>query len=128
MNIYNFVKPLKVAWIRQLVMGHNQQWFKLFANHNGNTKIMGEWCTTKERIACISNRFWLEVFDNWKILCKSQKVKTNSDTFQSRIWYNTDIFEKPLYLKKWLQHGITHIGDVIDSVGCLMTRGKMQIK
>ena len=105
-NIYNFVKSLKVAWTRQLVMGHNQQCFKLSENHYGNTfvecisKVGDEWYTTKERITYISNVFWLEVFESWKFLCKLQKVKTNSNIFQSRIWYNTDISAKPLYFKK----------------------------
>ena len=69
-NVHTFVKSLKVAWIRQLVMGHNQQWFKLFGNHYSNTlvrytlKVGDEWYTTKERITYISNEFWLEVFES----------------------------------------------------------------
>ena len=35
-NIYSCVKSLKVAWMRQLVKGHNQKWFKLIERHSGN--------------------------------------------------------------------------------------------
>ena len=52
-NIYNFVKSLKVAWIR-----HNQQWFKLFGNHYGNTFVE---YISKLGVNCISQKKELRI-------------------------------------------------------------------
>ena len=104
-NIYNFVKGIKVAWVRNLSKGDNQQWFKLFEKYHGKMfvdymwKVGGDWYNANGKHTGLLNNFWLEVFNSWKILCKLQKVASNSDIMQSCIWHNVNISKTPLYLK-----------------------------
>ena len=82
-NIYNFVKGLKVSWIRRLInMNDNSQW-----------SGWGEWFFKKRQI---TNEFWLEVFNSWKQLCRVQEPKSNIEINSSCLWYNYQFSDNPL--------------------------------
>ena len=82
-NIYNFVKGLKVSWIRRLInnMNDNSQWSELFNGFYGKsdnfTTLGGEWGEWFFKKRQITNEFWLEVLNSWKQLCRVQEPKSN---------------------------------------------------
>ena len=72
LNIYDFVKSLKVTWIRKILYSKESQWCKLLLTICGNLdnlQIMGGgWCNSL--LKKVNNYFWSEVFENWQIFYK----------------------------------------------------------
>ena len=133
-NIYNFVKGLKVSWIRRLInnMNDNTQWSELFNGFYGKsdklTTLGGEWGEWFFKKRQITNKFWLEVFDSWKQLCRVQEPKSNIEINSSCLWYNYQFSDNPLYFDKWSRQGIRQVGDILDASGAVMTLEMLGLK
>ena len=133
-NIYNFIKGLKVSWIRRLInnMNDNSQWSELFNGFYGKSDKLttlggklGEWFFKKRQI---TNEFWLEVFNSWKQLCRVQEPKSNIEINSSCLWYNYQFSDNPLYFDKWSRQGIRQVGDILDASGAVMTLEMLGLK
>ena len=65
----------------------------------------------------ISNDFWVEVIENWQILCRKQQPISNLDLMNTSIWYNPKISREPLYFSNWFNAGVSLIGDILNDKG-----------
>ena len=121
-NTYDFVKSLKLAWVKRIVFESESQWCKLlrttyiqFLNMNNFLMMGGDWYNTV--LNKIKNKFWLETFENWKLFYRNLNASCNYDITQSCLWYNSHISKEILYFPKWFKKGIYLVGDLIDSNG-----------
>ena len=107
-NIYNFDRSLKVAWIKKLLTQSESQWCKLAnAMLKGIEKIFtfgDQW--SKKILSNIYNPFWTNVLENWIILNKSQKSYKWPDNLRSSLWHNSEISENIMFFSDWYKKGI----------------------
>ena len=106
-NIFNFVKALKISWVKRLIADKNPPWYALFVESYGEpqypTVMGGEWSALPQKML---NTFWIQVFDFWQELCHQQKVMSNADIMQSCLWYNNQLSDTTLFIDKWFKSGI----------------------
>ena len=122
-NIYNFVKGLKISWINRLInnMNDNSEWSELFNGFYGKsdklTTLGGEWGEWFFKKRQITNEFWLEVFNSWKQLCRVQEPKSNIEINSSCLWYNYQFSDNPLYFDKCQDKELDKLGIFLMPVG-----------
>ena len=121
-NIYDFVKSLKLTWVKKILFETDSQWCKLLMtvcvnilNMNNLLMMGGEWYNIVSNK--IKNQFWLETFENWKFFHRNLSISSNYDITQMCLWYNFHITKELLYFLKWLKKGIYLVGDLLDSKG-----------
>ena len=65
----------------------------------------------------MSNPFWVEVIENWQILCRKQQPISNLDLMYTSIWYNPKISREPLYFSKRFIAGVLLLCDILNDKG-----------
>ena len=127
-NIFNFVKALKISWVKRLIADKNPPWYALFVESYGEPKYLtvmgGEWSSLPQKK--MLNTFWIQVFDFWQELCHQQKVMANADIMQSCLWYNNQLSDTTLFIDKWFKSGINLVGDIVDSNGVVISLAILQ--
>ena len=76
-NIYNFEKPLKLVWMKNILSKFKSPWNLLLQESCKNLKQMiyigPKWF--QKHIKDV-NPFWYDVFENWILFCRNQTVKS----------------------------------------------------
>ena len=117
-DINEFIKSLKVCWIRRIICDPESQWLKLFHEMYGNEKKFHIESMWFNNINCkMTNGFWIEVMKSWQTLCHKCKLRSNADILNSCLWYNPKLARDPFYLSAWYKQGIYCIGDIVDNRG-----------
>ena len=70
------------------------------------------------------NLFWNNVFNYYMEFCTQQEIKSNSDILHLNVSLNERI-QKDMFLPHWEKQGIRIIGDLVDSVGVLLSRKQL---
>ena len=128
-NVHAFIKSLKVSWVRRIFCGPECQWLTLFNEmytYTGKLHFESMWGNVL--IKKISNPFWVEVIENWQILCRKQQPISNSDLMNTSIWYNPKISREPLYFSKWFNTGVLQLGDILNDKGKIESFETLQKK
>ena len=101
-NIFDFVKYLKLTWAKRILFETDSQWCKLLMtacvnilNMNNLLMMGGEWYNFFSNK--IKNQFWLETFENWKFFYRNLNISSNYDITQTCLWYNFHITKELLY-------------------------------
>ena len=116
-NVHAFIHSLKVCWAR-IFSGPDCHWLTLFNvmyTYSGNLHFESMWGNVL--IKRMSNAFWVEVIENWQILCGKQEPISNSDLMNTSIWYNPKILREPPYFSNWFNAGVSLLGDVLNDKG-----------
>ena len=117
-KISDFIKSLKICWIRRIICNSDSQWIGLFHEMYGSKNLFYFESNSLVNIKHkITNPFWIEVLQSWQLLSKKCIVQTNNDIMNSCIWFNQKLTSDPLYLSPWYKNGIYCIGDIIDNNG-----------
>ena len=104
--------------MRRIFCGPECQWLTLFNEmytYTGKLHFESMWGNVL--IKKMSNPFWVEVIENWQILCRKQQPISNSDLMNTSIWYNPKISREPLYFSKWFNAGVLQLGDILNDKG-----------
>ena len=119
-EIHNFIKGLKVTWIRRLMKTENSPWFTLFENQICTVKRLQTFgklwiCKILNKVR---NPFWCDILKIWQDVVDINKVNSNIDILNSPIWYNHRLVEVyPFYLPNWYNSGIKFVHDVVKDCG-----------
>ena len=117
-KLNEFIKSLKVCWIRRIVLNSDSQWISLFHEMYGSKNMFYLETMSLENIKNkMTNVFWIEVIKNWQLVSKKFKCRSNDNILSSCIWYNQALTKDPLYLPSWYKNGISCIGDIVDDTG-----------
>ena len=63
----------------------------------------------------ISNDFWKEIFYIWNNVYKLCQLKTESDIFNTPLWFSSKLANSNLFKKHWNSNGISVIGHIVKS-------------
>ena len=98
-NVQEFIRSLKIAWMRRIICQSDSQWLKLFHEMYGNIqKFYFESMWFTDVIGKMTNGFWIDVLKSWQRLCKKCEYEHNDDLLSSCLWYNPRLSKQPLYL------------------------------
>ena len=116
-NIVNFIDALKCTWIRRILVSPNRPWVRLFESSycslNDLINYGPRWgIKVKDNI---QNDFWKEIFLTWNNVYKTCQLKTESDIFNTPLWFNSKLSNSNLVKTNWNNQGISVIGHIVDS-------------
>ena len=116
-NIVNFIDALKCTWIRRILVSPNRPWVRLFESSycslNDLINYGPRWgIKVKDNI---QNDFWKEIFLTWNNVYKTCQLKTESDIFNTPLWFNSKLSNSNLVKNNWNNQGISVIGHIVDS-------------
>ena len=125
-NIYNYIKSLKLRWIRGIGLS-SDKWVRFFNYYfyrsyrcNSFFEVGRESLSTFANN--IPNTFWKDVIFTWidvlKCFYESNDVDWNILKLQS-IWYNTNfqVNHAPIFCKLMYDVGVRCVNDILDSNG-----------
>ena len=118
-NIECFIQSLKLIWMNRLFKSESQPWLQLFEKKISPISKLAlygsTWCNIL--INKTQNEFWKETLTSWKKLSDNTPMNNSNDILASPLWYNPKISKMELSLPNWSKHGITYVGDLLDSNG-----------
>ena len=62
----------------------------------------------------IQNDFWKEIFFTWNNVYKTCQLKTESDIFNTPLWFNSKLSNSKLVKNNLNNQGISVIGHIVD--------------
>ena len=65
---------------------------------------------------------------SWKKLSDNTTISNSNDILASPLWYNPKISKIELNLPNWSKHGITYVGDLLDSNGFFISQKDLEQK
>ena len=98
-NIENFIKALKITWIRRLIKSQNSPIKTLFEStilpveklfNTGYQYI-------ETRIKNIPNQFWQDTLSSWVYMCKQIQPKNYTELYKLPLWHNPLLSSYPLF-------------------------------
>ena len=118
-NVRAFIQGLKLTWIRRILYA-DSKWLHLFKVSLGfdfkELLFLGP-------IKGIKNKFWSEVFEDWKEMNLNRKVTDLNDVLGSPLWKNSNIKvgNTTVYYKSWTEKEIWTINDLLNVEGGFMS-------
>ena len=129
-NIECFIESLKLTWMNRLFKSESQPWLQLFEktiSPISKLALYGStWCDLL--INKTQNEFWKETLTSWKKLSDNTTICNSNDILASPLWYNPKISKIELNLPSWSKHGITYVGDLLDSNGFFISQKDLEQK
>ena len=115
-NIENYIKGLKLTWIRR-INRNNSKLVKLFLFSENLNFLEMQFLGPYKKL---NNPFWKEVFDAWQDL---QNVQNNSQIKTCPLWKNDGIKigNHSVLYKDWTKKGVWLINDLLQEDGNFMT-------
>ena len=129
-NIANFIYSLKCSWIRRIIVSPTRPWVMLFESSYCSSRELieyGPYWGTKVKDK-ISNDFWKEIFYIWNNVYKLCQLKTESDIFNTPLWFNSKLANSNLFKKHWNSNGISVIGHIVNSDFQILKREELESK
>ena len=129
-NIANFIYSLKCSWIRRIIASPTRPWVMLFESSYCSSRELieyGPYWGTKVKDK-ISNDFWKEIFYIWNNVYKLCQLKTESDIFNTPLWFNSKLANSNLFKKYWNSNGISVIGHIVNSDFQILKREELESK
>ena len=128
-NIFQFVKALKLTWVRRFYMTENNpNWLQLLMHQCPNITDFTKYGDSfiKDIKGKIRN-FWNDVFDALLDFLNTCEVNTDYDFQLQPLWYNSKIKVggKSNFYKQWAQKGILFVNDLLDCEGKFLTHNKV---
>ena len=124
-DLDNFVRAQKLAWVKRLILSPDSPWSKLFSSTVSPDKfyLMGSlW--SKILANTMSNPFWKEVLMGWGEFL-DKKTLSPTEALSSPMWYNSGISTEPLFFSHWYNAGICVPLDIMQN-GSLMELADIQ--
>ena len=106
-DLANFVRAQKLAWMKRLILSLDSPWVKLFSSTVSPDKfyLMGSlWPTILANT--MSNPFWKEVLMSSGKFLDKKKLLSPTEALSSPMQYNLWISTEPLFFSHWYSAGI----------------------
>ncbi len=134
-HLPSFNYAIKLSWLKRLLQADNTRAWKSLFLHNIPIQDDLLWtCNLKKDDVSILtdkcvNKFWKEVFEAWAIF-NFKDDKGNEDIRKQVLWFNSyiKVQGKVVFLKEWYEAGITHVSDILNEDGSLMSYDEVIIK
>ena len=127
-DIRNFIKSLKITWVRRIFNTPDNLWVKLFHGLYFNPENLitkgSNWIQLYNQN--ISNRFWYEVFDAYRELLLTYNPKNKQDLLLAPMWYNPKMGFTNDFSKRFHNKNATFICDFINSDGYILSHQELQ--
>ena len=126
-NIEDFIKALKITWIRRLVKSQNSPIKTLFESTITSIEKLFNfgYQFIETKIKKIRNQFWQDTLSSWVYMCKNIQPKNYTDLYTLPIWYNPLLSDYPLFLPELYNNGINLIGDLLTDTGHIITQNEL---
>ena len=129
-DIRNFIKSLKITWVRRLFNTPDNLWVKLFNGLYFNPENLitkgSNWIQLYN--ININNKFWYEVFDAYRELLLTYNPKNNLDLLLAPMWYNPKMGITNDFSKRFHNKNATFICDFLNSDGYILSHQELQNK
>ena len=119
-NIRNFIKSLKLAWVRRLLF-EDKSWKNIILQYIDLEKMFT--CGPEYVRSCcknIRNVFWVNVFNAWiEFAYMSESVDSLDKFGEQTLFYNKNIYvgNSHVYIESWYKRNIRYVNDLLDSEG-----------
>ena len=130
-NTENFIKSIKLTWIRRLFQSYTSDWVNLFETTICNVRdffLKYSIINSENSNTEISNRFWNEIIRTWSNFSVNTPISSNQDIMYTPLWNNKRIFKSGTCLNRWLNKGITYVGDLIKDDGSILSLEEIELK
>ena len=122
----NQLSALKLTWIRRLLKNPNSD-YNLLASYNIKSldrllQLGPLYC--KMIMENISNKFWLDILDNWRRIVHNLGDSPES-CFISPLWYNPKLPKETIFLPHCYRAGIQLPVDLCNSKGEILTLSEL---
>ena len=123
-DFQNFLRGLKLTWIRRIVIHSDSQWNKLLALSIPNiSNIFTLGTVFMNKIAKHThNHFWSEIIQSYISFINKIKPKYKTDLLFTPIWFNDSINNGTLYIPNLARIGYNLISDFIDEACIPLTQ------
>lgn len=122
-NIHNFIKSLKVTWIRRTIIT-DSSWSLLFKSIVPNFDLALSVGSDFMRILAYetTNLFWKETLSAMGELFDRHLCGDNEITL-APLWYNPliTINNESVYYKSWYRRGVRVVSDLLDDAGYILS-------
>jgi len=122
------VKAAKVMWVKRLLEENPGNW-KLIALRLANVTRFDLCCKNDVSFIKTLSPFYEQVLDAW-FKFYSTEPKSIDELKHEVLWNNKFILidQKPVLYKKWQKNGVTHVQDLFQSGGKLLTHEELKNK
>ncbi len=120
MDLNQFIKSLKLTWIRRLIKSDGQPWAKL-VKLNANSLIKLGPLYTDRLISNMNNPFWKDTLKAWSEISKLHAPTSSCDFLTSPIWCNDRASKHPFIIQQWYDKHIENVGDILGNNAVIMT-------
>ena len=112
----NFIKSLKITWIRRLIKSSKNPWNTFFNDNICQISKLSSFGThfLKKTINSTKNKFWKTSLQAYYNYSQINKPKTLEEKLCSPLWYNEEISTYELFIPDWYKNGIITPGDLLD--------------
>ena len=119
-NVSVFITPLKVTWLRRLILfSDNDNWSILSRINLNKLFSLGD-AYSNTIIKDIRNPFWKNVLESWIQYIWSVKTDSLVKIMYLPLWGNTQINKNGNYIvNEWYNKGIRNVMDLIDENGLI---------
>ena len=114
-DIDNFIKAIKISWIRRLITTTDQPWSTLFEDTITKKIDIIKLGPNYLKTLKTKNLFWKSTFEAYTDYCIINKPKTIKQKLETPIWYNSEISAEDLYMPEWYKQGVIAVGDILNS-------------
>lgn len=117
-HINNFIKALKITWIRRLIVSsHSNLWSSLSNIDFIKLLTVGDGFSVLN-IQRLKNPFWIDLLQSWKEFTRHLNIENISEILHSPIWYNSLLnCGQNVCIKNWYDKGVRSISDFINADG-----------
>lgn len=130
LNIRSFLSAMKLSWLKRLLM--DSEWKEFTLNLYSELENLNKFGTDYANIVIknISNPFWKDVMKHYKTLSHKCKPTSVHDFMAEHIHYNNNITRdnKVIFVKKWADHNILYVKQLLNDNGNFMNYGEFLIK
>ena len=129
-NIHNFIKALKITWIRRLYRNPNAPFAKLFTStitNINNLFILGP-NFVKDISHKIKNIFWYQTLTAWTELNNKLTISESTDIYNTLLWHNPALTHHSIFFPTWANKGINMIGDLIGPNNTVLQKHEIELK
>ena len=116
-NLKNYFKARKIAWLKRLISKAESQWTLLFEDTICQIKSLTNFgILWYSRLAHeTKNPFWKDVLLSYIDIYKYQQLKYKEQILHSALWYNPLISPEPLFIRSWYKAGIYTVSDILNN-------------
>ena len=128
-NLDNFIKALKVTWLRRICTD-KKSWqftFHIFESQNPLLWLMGA-NYVRERLNVLTNPFWRDTLGAWVDFVSRCKPKSPQHILSEPLWCNDNFQDNRLFFQLWANKRILFVSDIVKEDGHLLSFNEFKVK